>query len=53
MCVACLGAARVRCKPELSDAAGHCSMSYFAGKVLVAGAPGFGGGSGKDVLFLR
>ena len=52
MCVACFGGAGMRCKSELSDAAGHCSMSYFAGKVLVAGAPGFGGGSGKDVLCL-
>ena len=52
MCVACLGAARVRCKSELSDTARHCSVSDFAGKVLVAGASGFGGSGGKDVLFL-
>ena len=52
VCVACLGGARVRCESELSDAAGDCSVGYFAGKVFVAGAPGFGGGCGKDVLFL-
>ena len=52
MCVACFGAAGVGCKSELSDTAGHCSMSDFAGKVFVARAPGFGGCGGKDVLFL-
>ena len=52
MCVTRFGGARMRCKSELSDAAGDCSMGYFAGKVFVAGAPGFGSGSGKDVLFL-
>ena len=52
MCVARFGGARMRCKSELSDAAGDCSVGDFAGEVFVAGASGFGSGSGKDVLFL-
>ena len=52
VCVARFGGARMRRKSKLSDAAGDCSVGDFAGEVFVAGASGFGSGSGKDVLFL-